>query len=64
MAPGPAISGVASGNTETSSLSSASLVSSSVVLVEPDGSANTSLMPISKSRMPPAVRSAGRVIPM
>ena len=63
MAPGPAISGVASGNTETSGLAAASARSSAVVVVPPEARANTMSMAISSSSTPPAVRSAGSVIP-
>jgi hypothetical protein len=63
MAPGPAIRGVASGNTETSGLAAASARSSAVVVVPPDARANTMSTAISSSSTPPAVRRAGRVIP-
>ena len=63
IAPGPAISGVAIGNTEISCFDSASCSSSSVVEVPPVVRANTISMAISSSNIPPAVRSAASEIP-
>jgi hypothetical protein len=63
IAPGPAIKGVASGNTEMSSFSTASAVSSLVVVVPPEGRPNTMSIAISSRSMPPAMRSAGREMP-
>ena len=63
MAPGPAINGVAMGNTEISRLPSASCSSSSVVEVLPDERAKTMSMPISSSNMPPPVRRAAIEMP-
>jgi len=50
MAPGPAIRGVANGKTATSSLSTASLVSSLVVDVLPEERAKTISMPMRKAK--------------
>src|SRR3954454_2589168 len=63
ITPGPAISGVASGNTDTSRLAAASAHSSAVVVVPSDERANTMSRAINITSTPPAVRSAGRVIP-
>ena len=62
-APGPAISGVARGNTEISCFDCASFSSSSVVEVLPEERANTRSMPISSKRIPPPVRRAAREMP-
>ena len=63
MAPGPAISGVASGNTEMSGRFIASFSSSGVVPVPPEWRANTMSIEMSSSSTPPAIRSAGMVMP-
>ena len=62
-APGPAMSGNASGNTEMSSLKRASASSRPVVERPPDWRANTMSMAMRNKRMPPAILKAGRLIP-
>jgi len=63
IAPGPAMSGVAIGKIEISCFDIASCSSSSVVEVPPDERANTISMPISNSKIPPAVLNAASDIP-
>ena len=62
-APGPAIKGNASGNTEMSSRFFASSCSGVVERV-PDGRANTMSSAIKNSSVPPAIRNELREIPM
>jgi len=62
-APGPAMKGNASGNTEMSSRLLASSCSDVVERV-PEGRANTMSSAIKNSRVPPAIRNAFRDIPM
>ena len=61
--PGPAISGVARGNTAISGLRSASWTSATVAEVAPDGRAKAISMPISISKIPPAVCRAAKDMP-
>ena len=63
MVPAPAIRGVASGNTEMSSLWEASSASSDVVELRPVDFASTILMPTKSNKIPPAILSEERVIP-
>ncbi len=63
IAPGPAIRGVASGNTEISFFDVASRSSSSVVEMPPEERANTISMPIRRSKIPPAALKAARDMP-
>ncbi len=62
-APGPASSGNASGKTETSVLRCASSCSGTVGVRMPERRANTMSVASRKSRIPPAMRKAGRVMP-
>ena len=62
-APGPAIKGVAMGNTEISRFDKASCSSASVVDVPPEWRANTMSIPINKRRIPPAVLKAASEMP-
>jgi hypothetical protein len=63
IAPGPAIKGVARGNTEMSCFATASAVSSRVVVVPPEGRAKTMSMEFEQSNQAPWAAAQQPMVP-